>query len=253
MFNFACPFKFMLAGTLLCLTLLNSNLAHAESSAAQLTIDVPFVELHSGPSAGYPVVHVVEQHEQVSVLLKRTSWLKVRDKRGIEGWFHEDDLRGLSQHGEAINQHVIGTEAFMQRDWEAGVMYGDLEGANFYNVHLGYVFTPVFSAEISAGKALGSISDSDLFEAMLYSHPFPEFTLVPYIGIGGGIINTKPHSVIADSESRQSTLMSAAAGVKYHLARNFILRAEYKLSLALTDRDENEQLQSWKVGFSVFF
>ena len=47
--------------------------------------------------------------------------------------------------------------------------------------------------------------------------------------------------------------MSAAAGIKYHLARNFLLRAEYKLSLALTDRDENEEIQTWKIGFSVFF
>jgi hypothetical protein len=59
--------------------------------------------------------------------------------------------------------------------------------------------------------------------------------------------------VLADTESRRSTLMSAAVGIKYHLARNFLLRAEYKLSLALTDRDENEEIQTWKIGFSVFF
>ncbi|ARD21367.1 SH3 domain-containing protein [Shewanella japonica] len=223
------------------------------NTAATLTIDVPFIELHSGPSAGYPVVHVVEQSEEVTVLVKRTAWIKVRDKRGVEGWFHEDDLFGFSQHGQAVEQTQLGIDAYLSRDWEAGVMYGDFEGANLYTIQIGYVFTPVFSAEISAGKALGSISDSDLFEAMLISHPFPEWVVSPYIGVGGGIIKTSPHSVIADSQSRENTLMSAAAGLKYHLGRNFILRAEYKFSLALTDRDENEQLQSWQLGFSVFF
>jgi len=233
--------------------LISPTLLAETDQASMLRIEVPFIELHSGPSAGYPVVHVVEKNEDVTVLVKRTSWLKVKDKRGIEGWLHEDDLFSFSQHGSAIIQEEFSLESFHNRDVEAGVMYGDLEGANFYNVYLGYAFTPVFSAEISAGKALGSISDSNVFEVMLISQPIPDLIVTPYLGIGGGIIDTKPHSVLADSVSRQSTLMSAAAGIKYHLARNFILRAEYKYSLALTDRDINEEIQTWKLGFSVFF
>lgn len=226
----------------------------AESTQANtLHIDVPFVELHSGPSAGYPVVHIVEKNENVIVLIKRTTWLKVKDKRGIEGWLHEDDLFGLSQNGTAISQVENTQLSFQNRDVEGGVMYGDLEGANFYNVYLGYSFTPVISAEVSIGKALGSISDSNLYEVMLISQPLPDLIITPYFGIGGGIIDTKPHSVLADSVKRQSTLMSAATGIKYHLASNFILRAEYKLSLALTDRDVNEEIHTWKLGFSVFF
>lgn len=238
---------------LLVVFLLSPKILAESTQADTLHIDVPFVELHSGPSAGYPVVHIVEKNEEIIVLLKRTSWLKVKDKRGIEGWLHEDDLFGLSQNGEAINQDDNYQENFQNRAVEGGVMYGDLEGANFYNVYLGYAFTPVFSAEISAGKALGNISDSNVYEVMLISQPRPDWTITPYIGIGGGVIDTQPHSVLADSESRQSTLMSAAAGMKYHIARNFLLRAEYKLSLALTDRDTNEEIHTWKIGFSVFF
>jgi hypothetical protein len=47
--------------------------------------------------------------------------------------------------------------------------------------------------------------------------------------------------------------VSTAVGGKYYLARNFVLRAEYKYSLVLTDRDENEDIKLWKMGFSVFF
>jgi opacity protein-like surface antigen len=246
--------NYLIKSILLLVGILISQMTLAASSkATTLHIEVPFIELLSGPSAGYPVVHIVEKNENVTVLIKRTSWIKVRDKRGIEGWFHEDDLFGLSQHGEPIKQEEFLTENYLNRNFESGVMYGDLDGANFYNIYLGYAFTPVFSSEISVGKALGSISDSDLVEAMLISHLIPDFIVTPYIGVGGGIIKTKPHSVLADSTSRQSTLMSAAAGIKYHIARNFLLRAEYKYSLALTDRDKNEEIQTWKIGFSVFF
>jgi hypothetical protein len=248
-------FKYFSKAVLFMMFVFNSTMLLAEevSSAAILHIEVPFIELHSGPSNGYPVIRVVEKNEKVTVLVKRTSWLKVKDKRGIEGWFHEDDLLGLTQQGRAIAIENIVQRDFQQRDIESGVMYGDLDGANFYNIYLGYSFTPVFSAEVSAGKALGNISDSDVFEVMLLSHPIPDLTITPYIGVGGGVINTKPHSVLADAENRKSTLMSAAAGFKYHIARNFLLRAEYKFSLALTDRDKNEEIQTWKIGFSVFF
>lgn len=238
---------------LLVVIFISPRLLATSAQANSLRIDVPFVELHSGPSAGYPVVHIVEKNESVMVLIKRTSWLKVKDKRGIEGWLHEDDLFGLSQNGEAIVAEENTLQGFQNRDIEGGVMYGDLEGANFYNVYLGYAFTPVFSAEVSLGKALGNISDSNLYEVMIVSQPITDWLVTPYLGVGGGVIDTQPHSVLADSESRQSTLMSAAAGLKYHLAGNFILRAEYKFSLALTDRDINEEIHTWKIGFSVFF
>ena len=239
--------------SILVLLLASPTILAADVDATQLRIDVPFLELHSGPGSGYPVIHVIEQNEQVTVLVKRTSWFKVKDKRGLEGWFNEDELFGLSHKGIAITQSEYNAQDYQQRNIEAGVMYGDMEGASFYHVSLGYALTDVFTTELSAGKALGAISDSDLYEFMLISHPLPELWVTPYIGIGGGLINTRPHSIIADAEDRQYTLMSAATGLKYHVARNFLIRAEYKFSLVLTDRDENEEIKTWKIGFSVFF
>jgi len=238
---------------ILCLCLTGQSLAQ-ESGTNTLKIDVAYVELHSGPGMGYPVLHVIEKNEFITVQVKRTSWLKVTDKRGNTGWLHQDELLGLKDsQGETVTTAEITWNDFQARNYEAGVMYGNFEGAQFYNANIAYLFTPVFSGELSLGKALGSISDSDLIEATLISQPFPELLVSPYIGIGGGIIKTKPHSVLVDSEIRQDTLMSASFGLKYHLARNFLLRAEYKYSLVLTERDDNEEIQVWKIGFSVFF
>lgn len=241
----------LLAFLFVCLTC--SRLSLANNKPIVLKIEASYIELHSGPGVGYPVLNVIEKNEFVEVLLKRTSWLKVKDQRSNIGWLHENDLLHLSQEGEKIIQAELTQTDFQNRDYEVGVMYGDFEGADFYNVSLGYAFSSVFSTEVSAGKALGRISDSNVFEVMLISQPMPEWIVIPYIGIGGGIINTKPHSVLADSENRQNTLMTTAIGLKYHLTRNFLLRAEYKYSLVLTDRDDNEEVQVWKIGFSVFF
>ena len=230
-----------------------SRVTFASDEPIKLQIDVSYIELHSGPGVGYPILNVIEKNEFVEVLVKRTSWIKIKDQRGNIGWLHEDALLGLSHQGDKVIPSELTVQDFQNRTYEAGVMYGDFEGSDFYNIYLGYSLSSVFSTEISAGKALGSISDSDLVEVMLISQPLPELLVIPYVGVGGGIINTKPHSVLADAENRQNTLMSAAVGVKYHLTRNFLLRAEYKHSLVLTDRDSNEEVKVWKLGFSVFF
>lgn len=219
----------------------------------KLMIEVTYIQLHSGPGIGYPILNVIEKGELVELLVKRTSWLKVKDQRNNIGWLNQKDLEGLTDQGKKIIQTQYTTEDFKSRGYEAGVMYGEFENSDFYNLYLGYSLSSVFSAEISAGKALGNISDSDIYEVMLTSQPFPELFIIPYVGVGGGIINTKPHSVLADSENRQDALITTAVGLKYHLARNFILRAEYKYSIVLTDRNDNEEVQTWKLGFSVFF
>ena len=45
--------------------LISPKLLAESVQANSLRIDVPFVELHSGPSAGYPVVHIVEKNENI--------------------------------------------------------------------------------------------------------------------------------------------------------------------------------------------
>lgn len=219
----------------------------------QLLIDVPYVEMLSGAGIGYPVINVVEQGEYVRVLVKRTTWLKVEDKRGNQGWFHESALAKVSQAGSKVTLTEISQADFKARTWEGGVMYGDLNGANYYSLSLGFVFSPVISTEISIGKSQGEVSDNDLYELMLFSQPFPDLTISPYLGVGLGLINTEPHSILADAKIRENTLLSSAVGAKYYLTRNFILRAEYKYSLVLTDLDDNEEIKLWKLGFSVFF
>jgi len=43
------------------------------------------------------------------------------------------------------------------------------------------------------------------------------------------------------------------AGLRIYATRRFILRAEYKSYVVFTSRDDNEEVEEWKVGFAFFF
>lgn len=217
-----------------------------------IVIEVPYVELRSGPGRGYPVTQVIEQGEVVTVLLKRTSWFKAQDKRGVEGWFHQDSLEGFSFNQQPVLSAQLSNEDYIARVWEMGVGYGELEQSDYYRLTLSYAFSSVISTEFQVGKAIGNVSDNEIVELTLVAQPFPELSVIPYFSVGAGAISTTPHSVLADAKERNNTLISSAIGFKYYLARNFLLRAEYKYSLALTDRDDNEGVRIWTLGFSVF-
>ncbi|MGB1262020.1 MAG: SH3 domain-containing protein [Cognaticolwellia sp.] len=223
---------------------------NTDSLAPSIVIEVPYIELRSGPGRGYPITHVVEQNESLKVLVKRTAWFKVEDKRGNQGWFHQDHLLSFS-----FNQQPVITAQqndYLARSWEMGVGYGELEQSDFYRLNLSYAFSPVISTELIVGKGIGNVSDNEIAELMLTAQPFPELSVIPYFSVGAGAIRTTPHSVLADAKQRNNTLLSSAVGFKYYLARNFLLRAEYKYSLVLTDRDDNEGVRIWTLGFSVF-
>jgi hypothetical protein len=75
----------------------------------------------------------------------------------------------------------------------------------------------------------------------------------PYFTIGGGIIRVDPHTTIVQAEDREDEIVNAGIGANLYLSDRFIVRMEYKRHTVLTSRDDNEEIDQWKAGFSIFF
>src|SRR5271170_6294844 len=112
---------------LLALILLLQTLDLGVSQAAnrpllQLVVTAPFLEMHSGPGRGFPVVYVVGRDEVLTVLFSRTDWYKVRAPRGPEGWVRRADLaRTKLESGEPAP--IPPYPDFASHRWEVGAGY----------------------------------------------------------------------------------------------------------------------------------
>src|SRR3984957_3563871 len=71
---------------------LHGGLANAAAKNLVLVVTDPYLEMHSGPGRGYPVIYVVGRDEVLKVLYRRTDWYKVRAPRGQEGWARRSEL-----------------------------------------------------------------------------------------------------------------------------------------------------------------
>ena len=230
--------------------------AQAQDSLPQVQIVEPYIEMRTGPASGFPVFYVAEKGEWVSVLKSRTSWYKIRTERGKEGWVSQQALQQtLSASGEKVDIADGSFEQFGQRSFEFGASGGVLESVPSLTVYAAWVVTENISTQLSYSQALGDFSENRYFLAKITHTAFPEWRVAPYFSLGVGQLKTTPRANLVQEgeETRKSDLLAASVGVRYYLAQNFVVKLEYQNMLALTERDENEELQEWKLGFAVFF
>jgi len=82
---------------------------------------------------------------------------------------------------------------------------------------------------------------------------WPEWRFSPFFTLGAGVIHTSPKSTIIQGEDRTDQVGHVGAGLRIYASRRFLFRAEYKSYVVFTSRDENEEVEEWKVGFAFFF
>jgi hypothetical protein len=228
--------------------------AGAERQYREVTIADPFIELHTGPGRGYPIFFVAERGEDIELLLRRTEWFKVRVARGKEGWVHFEQLTTtLNPGGEPFDLPALGFTDYAARKWEVGALYGDFGGANVVATYGSRSFTPNLSGEVWVSQALGRFSDSTLVTLDIVHLMYPDWRASPYFTLGGGVIKTEPKATLVATIDRTDTIALAGAGVRVYLTRRFVFRGEYKTHVVFTSRDDNEEVQEWKAGFSFFF
>ena len=83
--------------------------------------------------------------------------------------------------------------------------------------------------------------------------PFPEWRVSPYFKLGAGIIQTSPFTTLVQTPDRTDEIVNVGVGVKAYISRQFFIRAEYSSHTILTSRNDNDEVEEWKLGFSVFF
>ena len=217
-------------------------------------ISDPYIEMHTGPGRGYPILYVAGQGDKVTVLKQRTDWFKIRTDRSKQGWVHIDQMRHtLNLDGKPIDFGEVGLGEFSKRHWEMGVNGGDFGGAKSISAYVGYAINPYITFQLEATQILGDFSDGLMGTGNILMSPFPQWRVSPYFTIGTGIIEIKPHTTIVQAEDRSDEIVHAGLGANIYLSDRFLLRMEYKRHTVLTSRDDNEEIDQWKAGFSVFF
>lgn len=220
----------------------------------RLQVAEPFIELHTGPGRGFPIFHIVERHDWIEILKRRTDWFRIRTREGKEGWAYITQLeQTFALPGRKAKFARVELEDFQQRNWEFGVATGDFENAPSLSVYVGYKFQKNLSAEISFSQVSGSLTNTTLMDAGLVSSPFPDWKVSPFFTMGVGLIQTEAKNTALVIDELNETTVNAGFGAKWYLTRRFIFRADVKEYVAFLGQEFNGEFVEWKLGFSFFF
>jgi opacity protein-like surface antigen len=231
-----------------------AKLAAEKEKLQQVFVSEPYLELSTGPGRGFPVFHVVEREASVDVLYRRTDWFKVRDERGVEGWARARDMRRTRlADGSPFVFNLGDREGFTSHDWELGIGGGDYGGANLISAYGAYSLTDNMKVELTLSQFLGNASNGYKAELGLNQVLFPEWRLSPFLELGTGVVYVEPRATIVLPADRTDQTAYVGAGLRFYLTRRFFVRADYRWHTIFTSRDENQELEEWKVQIACFF
>jgi hypothetical protein len=241
-----------LLALMLLLQALPVGLVHAAAPLLELVVSQPYLEMHSGPGRGYPVVYVVGRDETVTVLYSRTDWYKVRAPRGQVGWARREDL--------AHTQLASGDPApiplypdFATHRWELGAGYGVYNRQNLVTAYADYGLTTSIDAEFVIQQAFGTI-DNRYITSFGLRHTFmPEWKwFSPTIGLGTAYQHIEDKAPPAPLQANNQ-MAYVSVGARGFINRRFMWRADWRHYVVFNNLNVYEDLEEWKFGLAVFF
>jgi len=230
------------------------EIAQAAEHYKTVSVADPYLEMRTGPGRGYPKFYAVDRGESVEIIKRRTDWFLVRADNGKEGWVDRAQMElTLQSDGSETSFANATQEDFTNARWETGLLAGDFGGANIVSLYGGYSLNPNVAIEVWGSQILGNFSNGWMGSVNVVHETWPDWRISPFFTLGGGVIHTSPKSTIVQGQDRTDQVAHVGVGFRVYATRRFIMRAEYKSYVVFTSRDDNEEVEEWKVGFAFFF
>jgi hypothetical protein len=241
-----------LLALLLALQAFGVGLVHAKEQLLEVVVAEPYLEMHSGPGRGFPIVYVVGRDEVVTILYSRTDWFKVRAPHGDEGWVRRADLaRTLLESGEPAP--IPPYPEFASHRWEIGAGYGVYNRENLVTTYADFGLTNSLDVEFAVQQAFGTL-DNRYVASIGVRHTFiPEWKwFSPTAGIGTAyqyIQDKVPPAPLQKSNE----MAYVSLGARGFITRRFLWRVDWRHYVVFNDLNVYEDLEEWKFGLAVFF
>jgi hypothetical protein len=238
-------------------SLANDTTEVAEKSVELIVID-SYLEMHSGPGRGYPIINTMEQDEPITVLRRRGSWYQVANRHNKKGWIQQEKLaRTIAPSGLPAALPDTQHGDYLAQQGRIGFALGQQGGAETANLVAGFRLFSFVGAELEYGQIFATNEDGNSYGANLLFEPIQSWSFTPFISTGFGRqdLKTKVKPGVGKSNDLNFAYTFVGGGINYYIGYNFVVRGEYRQISITGDTTDNKTARSsaWRIGFSSFF
>ena len=225
-----------------------------DANAERLRVSAPFLQMHTGPGRGYPVFHVVERRQWITVELRRTDWYRVRADGGQVGWVPRKQLEAtLTEAGEGKTFRDLVLDDYLGRKLELGAAWGRFNSEPMLKLWTQYKLADAVGVEVKLGQVQGVFSGTDFWAVSLTSEPWSDRRLSPFFSVGLGKFRNIPNASLVNAAPIDAKLAHATLGLRWHLAERFVARIDGSLYTAFVADNRSIEYRALSAGIAFFF
>jgi hypothetical protein len=221
----------------------------------ELIVIDSYLEMHSGPGRGYPIIHTMEQDEPITVLRRRGSWYQVANRHNKKGWIQQEKLaRTIAPSGLPAALPDTQHGDYLAQQGRIGFALGQQGDAETATLIAGFRLFSFVGAELEYGQIFGTTIDGSSYGANLLFEPIQSWSFTPFISTGFGRQSWKQKEKlnVGNSNEFNSEYTFIGGGINYYIGYNFVVRGEYR-QVSLTGDNDSLRNSAWRIGFSSFF
>jgi SH3-like domain-containing protein len=220
----------------------------------QLALSEAFVELHTGPGRGYPVVHVAARGEVVQLLLAHTAWIKLRTASGREGWVRRDALQGtLQAAGIAPTGWQRWVDTNLRENLSFGAAWGRFQSQPMLQLSTRLRLSEAIHVEATAGQVQGLYSGTDFWRIDALVEPLGNQAWSPRLAVGVGRFRNVPNASLVEQGTTNANLAHAGIGIRWRFGGRYEVQADYGLYTALLSDQRSREYRALTLGLSFHF
>ncbi len=227
----------------------------AAPALVSLTVIDTYLELHTGPGRGYPIFHVIEKGQPVTVLKRRSNWYYVSDRRQRKGWVKQKGLaRTIAPTGLPAALPDVQHGDFLAQRARVGFALGQQENADTATLMAGFRLMSFAGIEAEYGQIFDDQYDGISYGLNIIVEPIQSWAFSPFIskGLGKQDWKQKSKGEVGQNNNVHTEYEFTGVGINYYIGLNFVVRGEYR-KVYFSGDNGSVSNTAWRLGFSSFF
>lgn len=230
--------------------------ARADDVEVFARVVVERTALRSGPGADFRRVGFASRDDVFPVLRRATRgyWFEIERPDGTRAWVLGDAVYNheVGELDDPRRFRVFAPPPLLDARMEVAVTFGALGGGGFMAIRPTLLLDPYFGLEITGAATVNRAGQLLMALGGGIVNVFPEWPVVPFLAVGGGVTFSNPNSDAFLLEQGRVNTLYGGGGLRFGFRKRLTLRLDIRL-YAFFEADRYVAREEYSGGVSVFF